>query len=501
MDQINTISLAKEISGKLIGPEKSFTGIFNVLGDAHQGDIVIRHWIDEKGVEIAHHKDVCCVITQDPRGDALKVAQMRDFPLILVEKIEIANAFALIWAIEKFAKESQRVVITGTNGKSTTAHMIYHILKEAGWVVYTNTDSKSEFNTLIDPIVSKQISEFGIGLLYSESDNNELLDELNSSKEAGDKKSSKIDALVIEVSEVQGWLGKVMRDHAKLMTAAVDPDVVVITNVAMDHIGLVNSLEESFKETSGAVKSLRKGFAIFNSDDELVMKMGGLLNPEVMPFCHGAGSILEAGDDGIYFQGNIFIKKNDLPFQSPHFIQNTLSAISACICLGVPMELIQTGVSSYNALDRRFSIINQSPLIIDDFAHNPEGIKATIKSAASGSGKLWVLCSIRGSRGDEINLINAQALVESLKSLETQEHDLIITNSSDVVDNLNWVHDHEKKVFLEALKNQDQNYVFIENLKDSLNYIIENSEAEDTILLIGAQGMDPAAEILQEIII
>jgi UDP-N-acetylmuramoyl-L-alanyl-D-glutamate--2,6-diaminopimelate ligase len=493
MEQINTTSLAKEISGKLIGPEKPFTGIFNILGDANPGDIVIRHWIDETGIKIAQDKDVCCIITQDPQGESINMAKELDIPLIIMEKIEIANAFALIWAIEKFAPESKRVVITGTNGKSTTTHMVYHILKEAGWTVYTNTDSKSEFNTLIDPIVSKQISEFSYNLIDHLIDPDQETNKINN-------KNLKIDALVIEVSEVQGWLDKVMRDHAKLMTAAVDPDVVVITNVAIDHIGLVNSLEDAFKETSGAVKSLRKGFAVFNSDDELVMKMGTLLNPEVMPFCHGHESILESRDDGIFFQGTCFIKKEDLPFRSHHFIQNTLSAISACICLGIPMEYIKTGVSSYKALNRRFSIINRSPLIIDDFAHNPDGIKATIKSAASDSRKLWVVCSIRGSRGDEINLINAQALVEVLKSLGNTEYGIIITSSSDVVDHLNVVESHEKKVFLDVLDDCNQNYIFLENLGDSLKEVIKIADDKDTILLIGAQGMDPAAEILNKII-
>ena len=64
----------------------------------------------------------------------------------------------LKWAVKNFAKESFRVVVTGTNGKSTTAHMIYRILTLAGYNTYTNTDAKSEFNTLIDPVVAVQIS-------------------------------------------------------------------------------------------------------------------------------------------------------------------------------------------------------------------------------------------------------------------------------------------------------------------------------------------------------
>ncbi|MCE7698898.1 MAG: hypothetical protein K8E24_008780 [Methanobacterium paludis] len=150
MDSIKTSYLAGRVNGKLIGPDNEISGIFNFLNTSKKGDAVIRHWIDEKGVEIAVSKGVSCIITQNPQGSAIETAKKLEFPLIVTEKIELANAFAINWAVENFAKDSIRIVVTGTNGKSTTTHMIYNILKEAGYSTYTNTDSKSEFNTLID---------------------------------------------------------------------------------------------------------------------------------------------------------------------------------------------------------------------------------------------------------------------------------------------------------------------------------------------------------------
>ena len=60
--------------------------------------------------------------------------------------------------------------------------------------------------------------------------------------------NGELDYLVIEVSEVQGWLGKLMKNHAALMSRAIKPKVGVITNIAMDHIGLVNSIDDVFDE-------------------------------------------------------------------------------------------------------------------------------------------------------------------------------------------------------------------------------------------------------------
>ena len=471
MKNLTTSIIAEKIEGTLTGPNKDIDGIFNILKDAQKGDAVIRHWIDETGVKIASQKGVSCIITQNPKGSAVKTAEKLELPFIVTEKIELANAFAINWALEKFAKDSLRVVVTGTNGKSTTTHMIYHILKEAGYSTYTNTDSESEFNTLIDPMVAKQIAEFG----------------------------AKIEAAVIEVSEVQGWLGDIMKDHAYIMTSAINPDAVVVTNVALDHIGLVNSIEETFEETSGAVKGLkRNGSLILNQDDPLVLKMKDLTSNYGKILFFGDNADVKSNHAGIFYKNSLLIKNDDLPFKSKHFIQNTMAAASATISLNIDLEIIKKAISSYKSLKRRFAVIYSDPCIIDDFAHNPDGILATIQNAASmGNGKLSVVSAIRGSRGEIINHVNAEAIAKGLHGIH---YKLIITSSKDVVDNLNVVTESEKKVFIDALEKEGIKYIFNEKLYDALKNVLKLSHSNDIILLIGAQGMDPANEILSKIL-
>ena len=69
-----------------------------------------------------------------------------------------------------------------------------------------------------------------------------------------------------------------------------------------------------------------------------------------------------------------------------------------------------------------------------------------------------------------------------------------------VVDNLNIVTEAEKDVFLNVLNNNKIEYTHFSNLKDTLKYSLDNAAANDTILLIGAQGMDPAENILEQIL-
>ncbi len=472
--------ISENIKGRLYGPNNRFNGIFTTLSSANSGDIVIRHIIDEKGIQIAQKKGVAGLITQNPQKGVLKFAKNNNISLIVINKIELANAFALQWTIQKFAKDSLKIIVTGTNGKSTTSHMISTILSENGFNTFTNTDSNSEFNTLIDPMVPKKITEYALYLK---------------------KFNKKIDALVIEVSEIQGWENRVMHNHAYLMTKSINPIASVITNVSMDHIGLINNIMEACYEISGAVRATIHGFVVLNSEDELVMSMSKFVNDGVKSVLHGNNSNLKyienSKNDGIYLNNELLLSINDLPFRSKHFIENTLSSIAACLALNISKESIINGVKSYSPLKRRFSILSQNPLIIDDFAHNPDGIKATIKSASQLKfGKLYIVCAIRGSRGENLNKFNAQAIAESLNTIKS-DYELLITSSIEEVNHLNTVLVSEKEIFLNTLSENNINFLFDEKLIDSLHRVISLVSNDDTILLIGAQGMDSAAELIK----
>ena len=156
------------------------------------------------------------------------------------------------------------------------------------------------------------------------------------------------------------------------------------------------------------------------------------------------------GSEGIYLNNDLLLETEQLPFKSKHFIQNTMAAIGACLALNIDHNAIKTGISSYKPLERRFSVLSNDPLIIDDFAHNPDGIIATIKSASKMSkGTLHIVFAIRGSRGEIINRLNAEALVEGIDGRDIV---LVVTSSTEVVDNLNTVNSSEKDVVLELFE-------------------------------------------------
>ena len=183
------------------------------------------------------------------------------------------------------------------------------------------------------------------------------------------------------------------------------------------------------------------------------------------------------------------------------------------------MEDIVDGVKTYMPLKRRFTRLYDEPIVIDDFAHNPDGIKNTVRATYDLAEQLdkddvYIACAIRGSRGETLNGLNSQALAEVIKELRHRNDDLIekdsnvkkreiyltLSSSVDLVDHLNFVEDFEKDIFFANLDNERIKYNHFEKLYDALGYIMETATKDDLVLLIGAQGMDPASDVLKDIL-
>jgi len=140
--------------------------------------------------------------------------------------------------------------------------------------------------------------------------------------------------------------------------------------------------------------------------------------------------------------------------------------------------------------------LRDNPIIIDDFAHNPSGIKHTIENGSVLGEKLYAIFAIRGSRGEDINKQIAQALVEVLNNQDNYK--LILTTSTDVVNHLNTVTSSEQEIFTQILKENNIAYTLYDTLEQSLVETFNQANDDDVILLLGAQGMDPASGILQK---
>lgn len=79
------------------------------------------------------------------------------------------------------------------------------------------------------------------------------------------------------------------------------------------------------------------------------------------------------------------IEKIKMTVPGKHYIENAVAASSVAILLGLNGEEIKAGLESFEGVERRFEfrIKNANCVFIDDYAHHPEEINATVKAVKS----------------------------------------------------------------------------------------------------------------------
>jgi UDP-N-acetylmuramate--alanine ligase len=94
-------------------------------------------------------------------------------------------------------------------------------------------------------------------------------------------------------------------------------------------------------------------------------------------------------EEGIYFQKfNLFFKNQDLgefkiTLGGKHNMLNAAAVVTICLNLNIPAEEIKTALGEFQGTARRFEYIGMrnGAILIDDYGHHPEEIKATLEAA------------------------------------------------------------------------------------------------------------------------
>lgn len=192
----------------------------------------------------------------------------------------------------------------------------------------------------------------------------------------------------------KGCLAVVEADEAYGAFLQLKPAVAVLLNVDVDHLdhyGTFDSLKDAFLEF---MKSSTERVVVCR-DDARAMTLASALDP----LTFGLGETADVGArnlvldrDGSSFELSLQGKVSGrvrLSAPGIHKVQNALGAAAACWSLGVGSEDIVKGLSVFPGLARRFErrgFLGGAQLI-DDYAHLPAEVEATITAAKLGSYK------------------------------------------------------------------------------------------------------------------
>ncbi|WP_372708240.1 UDP-N-acetylmuramate--L-alanine ligase [Brevundimonas sp.] len=198
------------------------------------------------------------------------------------------------------------------------------------------------------------------------------------------------DLFVSEVDESDGSI------------ALYDPTVAVVSNISLDH----KSMEE-LRDLFGGFTG-RAATAVLNLDNVETAALAQTLRAEkVITFAMGeASATLNAHDleplpTGMRFTlTEVGGDRHDVVLNAPgaHNVANALAALGAVRALGVPLAEAVAALETFAGIRRRMEVVGTANgvSVIDDFAHNPDKIAATLKTLHAFDGRLLILFQPHG---------------------------------------------------------------------------------------------------------
>jgi len=248
--------------------------------------------------------------------------------------------------LAELARLKYAIAVAGTHGKTTTTSMIATVLDRAGH----------------DPTVVVG------GLLNTMGSNARL---------------GKGDFIVLEADE---------SDRSFLM---LSPTIAVVTNIEADHLDQYKDLEDIQTAFLSFINKVPfYGAAVLCIDEAPVQSLIPQIKRRIVTYGTAATAdvcITEVQLEGLgatftvrYNGGST--QKLKLGVPGMHNVLNATAAFAAARELGIEAGVIASGLENFRGVDRRFQIKSRDEVtVIDDYAHHPTEIRATLSAAKAGN--------------------------------------------------------------------------------------------------------------------
>jgi UDP-N-acetylmuramoyl-L-alanyl-D-glutamate--2,6-diaminopimelate ligase len=364
--------------------------------------------------------------------------------------------------------------ITGTDGKTSTCTMIYHILKENGF--------KPALITTVSAKIGKE--EIDIGLHTTTPTSQELYTLI--------KKAEKAECTHMILETTSHGL-----EQGRL--SGLEFDIVGYTNISNEHLDYHKTWEHYVDAKALLIKEYLKdgGRAILNLDDKSYSKLNSL-NTAHWKYSLKAVADVHATDIIENMTGLSFLTKfanqeieTELSILGEYNVSNFLLACSVCLSLGLDLKDIVKHVSSFETVKGRMEILQKEPfLVIIDYAHTPNALKNALKSAKRllTDGRLISVFGCAGHRDfykrSEMGAISNDIADITIIAAE----DPRLESLSEINDSIqNGWEENDKKFE----KGQKTVYRFddvknnVENRKDAIRKALELAQEGDVVIITG----------------
>ena len=172
------------------------------------------------------------------------------------------------------------------------------------------------------------------------------------------------------------------------------PSIAIITNIEAEHLDIYDDLEDvkrAFVDYANKVPFY--GSVIVCLDDSNVRSILPEIERRVISYGITPQAQLRATDIRLDKFTSTFTVINEgeklgvITLKAPgeHNVKNALAAVATGLELGIEFKLIKAGLEKYQGVYRRFQLkYNNGIMVIDDYAHHPTEVQATLSAAHKG---------------------------------------------------------------------------------------------------------------------
>ena len=295
-------------------------------------------------------------------------------PVIYVNDTQVAIAKLASFFYGEPSKDIRIIGVTGTNGKTTTTHLIQHILE-------TNSNKTAVIGTL-------GTRESTTSPYYDAKHTTPQAPELQ--KNISDLVNKNFKYLAMEVSSHALELHRV--DYTNFSCS-------VLTNLTQDHLDFHITMDNYWKAKSKlftmlGVSEQKNISAILNADDKYFERFKNVIPSSVRTLLYGIINKADFKAENIIYTPSgvnftLVTKEGSFEISSKlnglFNVYNILGSIAACYAEGISIQSINNSLKSAKEIEGRFQIIssnqNESPICIVDYAHTPDGLENILNAA------------------------------------------------------------------------------------------------------------------------
>jgi len=178
-----------------------------------------------------------------------------------------------------------------------------------------------------------------------------------------------------------------MRQFARMLR----PDIVIVTSIASEHIGIMGTIETTIREKSFMLEGLRpEDLVILNGDDENVSHMQKATSARAVHFGFGPGAGCRCIESGLRWPDGMHMKLDfegeSIRMQTSVFGRRLLYPLMAAFCagreLGISLDAIRSRLETFRSPSGRMNVIrleNGAFLIRDDYKSTYESIEPALR--------------------------------------------------------------------------------------------------------------------------